>query len=100
MTRKLTLAALEAASNRLFGIAEGELESEARFEPLVSYRKLLSVVAHDAGFSYGQIDQFFGWTHSRASFNAKHARALLRQERQWWLDAKANLIDAWEEEGA
>lgn len=96
------LAALIAAAEKYFRLEPGMLlVSGGRYVPLVQYRQLVQLVAHERFFTDYSIGKAFGYRNAEGGGNtAKNirvAREHIAQHQGWWLYTKADLVDAWDE---
>src|SRR5687768_16861285 len=84
-------------AERMFHLEPGDLTRLDRSEPLVSYRKLVMLVAVEAGISYTDIGVNLDRDRTTVKSDIERARYALRSNRPWWTGTKADLFDAWQD---
>lgn len=98
------LAALIRASERMFNLSPGDMYvTGGRYYPLLCYRQLAQLLAHERGLTAYQIAKAFGYTltgHSGhcVSQNVSVVRTHISKGQDWWTRAKSELAAAWDEE--
>lgn len=91
------ICALIEATERVFHCPPGAITNPDRTQPVISFRQLAMLLAYEAGYRHSAISEAFGRDHRTVANNIFIANGHLRANRAWWLNAKADLYDAWQE---
>lgn len=94
---KPPLKTLIHAAAEMFRVGVRDITGSDISQPVTSYRHLVWLVAREAGYSTGEISRHFAKHATSVHQGSANARERVDRGHAWWTDAKADLVDAWDE---
>lgn len=91
------IATLAIVAEDRYHIPRGDLLSDASYQPLVSVRHLVMLLAHEAGAPHTSTARVFNRDEKSVRYGIDEARRHTKAGRGWWLYGKADLFDAWQD---
>lgn len=96
------LETLVRAAARYFRVTEDQLRAPGgRYLPLVQFRQITQLVAYERGHNRYQIAKAFNYARPEGSLVKRNiivVRDHISKGQAWWIDTKAALAQAWDEE--